>query len=198
MKLDVRLTHRYLDQLWCQAIVVFLFEDLSLQKECLSKINETMANSLTPLIDTRFITGKRDELILIATQDRIKAEKLFFFGLGPISHYSGRILPAVTRRLSTSLDRLNVHEFCIMVPRFEGIKKDCEKFVRSMIRGITNHYEKTETDAADFILKILVSVEEEVFSNMHSLQQGLRSHLDPRMEYSIVIDDSRGLRNEKV
>ena len=198
MKLDVRLTHRFLDQLWCQAIVVFLFEDTSLLKEYLSKINEKLASSLTPLIDAHFITGKRDELILIAPQERIKAEKLLFFGLGPISHFSGRMLPAVTRRLSSSLDRLNVHEFCIMVPRFNGAKKDCEKFVKSMIRGIMNHYEKRKTDTVDFTLKILVSVEEEVFSNMQSLQQSLRSYLDPRMEYTIVIDDSRGLRNEKV
>lgn len=61
-----------------------------------------------------------------------------------------------------------------------------------------NHYEKRKTDTVDFTLKILVSVEEEVFSNMQSLQQSLRSYLDPRMEYTIVIDDSRGLRNEKV
>ena len=198
MKLDVRLTHRFLDQLWCQAVVVFLFEDDSLQKEYLSKINETLASSLTPLIDTNFITGKRDELILIAPQERIKAEKLLFVGLGPVSSFSGRILPAVTRKLSSSIDRLNVNEFCIMVPRFDGVKTDYEKFVRSMIRGIMTHYSKRKKDAVDFILKVLVSVEEDVFSDMQSLKQGLRSYLDPRMEYTIVIDGSRGLSNEKV
>jgi hypothetical protein len=198
MKLDVRLTHRFLDQLWCQAVVVFLFEDDFLQKEYLSKINETLACSLTPLIDTHFITGKRDELILIATQERIKAGKLLFVGLGPISGFSGRILPALTRRLSSSLDRLNVNEFCIMVPRFDGVKKDCEKFVKSMIRGIMNHYAKRKKDAVDFILKVLVSVEKDVFCNMQSLQQNLKSYLDPRMEYTIVIDESRGINNEKV
>jgi hypothetical protein len=198
MKLDLRLTHRFLDQLWCQAVVVFLFEDSSLQKEYLSKINKTLASSLTPLIDTRFITGKRDELILIAPQERIKAEKLLFVGLGPVSGFSGRILPAVTRRLSSSLDKLNVNEFCIMVPRFDGGKMDYEKFVRSTIRGITNHYAKRKKDAVDFILKVLVSVEEDMFSSMQSLQQSLRRYLDPHMEYTIVIDDSRGLRSEKV
>jgi hypothetical protein len=198
MKLDVRLTHRFLDQLWCQAVVVFLFEDTSLQKRCISKVNEALVGSLTPLMDTHFITGKRDELILIAPQGRIKAEKLLFVGLGPISGYSGRILPAVTRKLSSSLDRLNVNEFCIMVPRFDGVNMDYERFVRSMIRGIMNHYSKRKKDEVDFILKVLVSVEKDVFSNMQSLQQKLRSYLDPEMEYTIVIDDSRGLRNEKV
>jgi hypothetical protein len=198
MKLDVRLTQRFLDQLWCQAIVVFLFEDESLQKEYLSKINETLTSSLTPLIDTRFITGKRDELLLIAPQDRIKAEKLLFVGLGPISVYSGRILPAVARKLSSCLNGLNVYEFCIMVPPFDGRKEEYENFVKSIIRGIVSHYAKRKEDAVDFILKIFVSVERDVFSDMQSLRQSLRSYLDPRIEFTIVIDESKGLRNEKV
>ncbi len=85
-----------------------------------------------------------------------------------------------------------------MVPRFDGVKKEYEKFVRSVIRGIMSHWAKREKDAVDFILKVLVSVEKDVFSNMKSLRQSLRSYLDPRMEYTIVIDESRGLRNEKV
>ena len=198
MKLDIRLTHRFLDQLWCQAIVVFLFEDDSLQKEYLSKINETLTSSLTPLIDTHFITGKRDELILIAPQERIKAEKLLFVGLGPISGFSGRILPSVTRQLSSSLDRLKVNEFCIMVPRFNGKSVDYERFVKSMIRGILDSYSKMKKETVNFILKVFVSVEEDVFPDMHVLQQSLRGYLDPRVECTIVIDSSRGLRNEKV
>ncbi len=198
MRLDVRLTHRFLDQLWCQAIVVFLFEDISLQKEYLLRINKALAGSLTPLIDTHFITGKKGDLILIAPQERIKAEKLLFVGLGPVSGYSVRILPSVARKLFSSLDRLHVDEFCIMVPRFDGDKKQYEGFVRSMIQGTMSYYEKREREAASFILKVLVSIDEDICSNMRTLQESLRSYLDPRMEYTIVIDESRGLHDEKV
>jgi len=198
MRLDVRLTHRFLDQLWCQAIVVFLFEDISLQKEYLLRINKALAGSLTPLIDTHFITGRKGDFILIAPQERIKAEKLLFVGLGPVSGYSVRILPSVARKLFSSLDRLHVDEFCIMVPRFDGDKKQYEGFVRSMIQGTMSYYEKREREAASFILKVLVSIDEDICSNMRTLQESLRSYLDPRMEYTIVIDESRGLHDEKV
>lgn len=198
MRLDVRLTHRFLDQLWCQAIVVFLFEDISLQKEYLLRINKALAGSLTPLIDTHFITGKKGDLILIAPQERIKAEKLLFVGLGPVSGYSVRILPSVARKLFSSLDRLHVDEFCIMVPRFDGGKKQYEGFVRSMMQDTMSYYEKREREAASFILKVLVSIDEDICSNMRTLQESLRGYLDPRMEYTIVIDESRGLHDEKV
>jgi len=198
MRLDVRLTHRFLDQLWCQAIVVFLFEDISLQKEYLLRINKALAGSLTPLIDTHFITGKQGDLILIAPQERIKAEKLLFVGLGPVSGYSVRILPSVARKLFSSLDRLHVDEFCIMVPRFDGGKKQYEGFVRSMMQDTMSYYEKREREAASFILKVLVSIDEDICSNMRTLQESLRGYLDPRMEYTIVIDESRGLHDEKV
>jgi leucyl aminopeptidase len=191
MRLDLRLTHRFLDQLWCQAIVVFLFEDISLQKEYLSRINKALAGSLTPLIENHFITGKKGDLILIAPQERIKAEKLLFVGLGPVSGYSVRILPLVARKLVSSLDRLHVDEFCIMVPRFDEDKKQYEEFVKSMIHGTISYYEKRKREAVSSILKVLVSIDEDVCPNMRTLQESLRSYLDPCMEYTIVIDESK-------
>jgi hypothetical protein len=192
MKLDVRLTHRFLDQLWCQAIVVFLFEITSRQEEYLSRINEALVRSLTPLLDTDFITGKKDELTLIATQQRIKADKLLFAGLGPASGYSARILPGVTKKVLSSLDRLRVDEFCFMVPRFEGGKGECEQFVRSVLRGTMDHYEHEKKGTDDFILRVFVSLDRDVCSDMYSLEQSLRSYLDTRIEYTVVIDESRG------
>jgi hypothetical protein len=193
MKLDVRLTNRFLDQLWCHAVVVFLFEDDALKNGRLSRINEILVGTLTPLLETRFITGARGEIILIAPQQRIKAEKLLFMGLGPVSGYSARIMPAVIRKLSSCLDRLHVNEFCFMVPRLEGDKKQYEKFVKSAIGGMLSYFEKSKKDVMDFILKVLVSVEKDVCSNMQSLQQSLKNYLDLPMDYTIVIDESRGL-----
>lgn len=192
MKLDLRLTNRFLDQLWCKAIVVFLFEAASRQQEYLSKTNKALADFLKPLIDSRFITGTKGEFVLIAPQHRIKAEKLLFVGLGPASRYSARILPAMARKLASAIDRLRVDEFCIMVPHFEGGNRQHEKFVQSMVRGMMDHYGKKTNDMVDFILRVFISIDRDVCSDMHSLQQSLRSGLDSQLEYTIVIDESRG------
>lgn len=74
MRLDLRLTCRFLDQPSRQAIVAFLSKDKFLLAEYLSRLDKTLTSMLTQLIDRGFLTGKRDELIPVASQEKIKAE----------------------------------------------------------------------------------------------------------------------------
>ena len=188
MRLDLRLTHRCLDQLWCQAVVAFLFEDDSLLTGHFSKLNEKLSGSLTQLIDRHFLTGKRDELILIASQERIKADKLVLVGLGTISSYSSETLSHVIRNVSSALERLKLNEFGIMVHWVKGMKIDYLELVRSIICDLADYYLMIKRDEVDFTLKIIFSIEERFFADLQSLGQELRRHFDPIMEYSIAID----------
>ncbi len=188
MRLDLRLTHRCLDQLWCQAVVAFLFEDDSLLTGHFSKLNEKLSGSLTQLIDRHFLTGKRDELILIASQERIKADKLVLVGLGTISSYSSETLSYVIRNVSSALERLQLNEFGIMVHWVKGMKIDYLELVRSIICDLADYYLMIKRDEVDFTLKIIFSIEERFFADLQSLGQELRRHFDPIMEYSIAID----------
>ena len=192
MRLDLRLTHRFLDQLWCQAIVAFLFEDDSLHKGYLSRINETLADSLTPLIDRHFITGRRDELILIAPQERIKAKKLLLLGLGPTGSYSSDILPSAMRKVSSALEKLRLFEFAILVPWAEEIAIDYRESIKTLIEGLVECYAMSAERPVDFLRTVIVSIEEKVFSDLQSLEHTLRTYLDARIEYSIAIDRNRG------
>ncbi len=198
MRLDLRLTHRCLDQLWCQAVVAFLFEDDSLLTGHFSRLNEKLAGSLTQLIDRHFLTGKRDELILIAPQERIKADKLLFVGLGTISSYSSEILSDVIRNVSSTLERFKLNEFGIMVQWVKEMKTDYVELIRSIICDLNDNYLLIKRDEGGFILKIIFSIDQKFFSDLQSLGQELRGYFDPIMEYSIAIDNSRGWVNEKV
>lgn len=192
MRLDLRLTHRCLDQLWCQAVVAFLFEDNSLLAGHFSSLNEKLAGSLTQLIDRHFLTGKLDELILIAPQDRIKADKLFLVGLGTINSYSPETLSYVIKNVSSALESLKLNEFGIMVHWVKEIKIDYLELIRSIIFGLVNHYLLIKSDEVDFSLKLIFSIEENFHADLQYLGQELRKHLDPTMEYSIAIDNIRG------
>jgi hypothetical protein len=188
MRLDLRLTHRYLDQLWCQAVVAFLFEGDSLLTGYLSRLNEKLAGSLVPLIDKRFLTGKRDEILLIASQERIKAEKLLFVGLGPVSSYSSESLSYVMSRVSSTLERLKLNEFGIMVPWGKEVKMDYVELIKSIIGNLVDYYFMSKGDAVDFSLKIILSIEERFFDDLRSLEQELRIYLNPIIDYSILVD----------
>jgi hypothetical protein len=197
MRLDLRLTYISLDQLWCQAVVAFLYEGSPLKRN-ISRINENLAGSLIPLIDKHFLTGKQDELILIAPQGRIKADKLLLVGLGPIGRYSSKILSSVMRNVSSTLERLKLHEFGIMVPSGKKMKPDYMELIKAILGNLVDCYIMSKGDAVDFSLKVIVSIEERFLVDLQSLEEELRIYLDPIMDYSIVIDNNEGSENEKV
>lgn len=199
MRLDLRLTHRCLDQLWCQAVVVFVFEDDSLLTGYLSRLNEKLTGALTQLVDVHFLTGRRGELLLVASQERIKADKLLFVGLGPLTRFSSKTLSSVMRNVSLTLERLKLHEFGIMMPWIEEMKTDYVELITATIHNLVEYYSMSERGVTVSWLKVFLSIDERFFGDLHALGQQLRGCLDPPgADYTMVIDDSRGSANEKV
>jgi hypothetical protein len=140
MKLDLRLTHRFLDQLWCQAVVAFLFKDKSLLTGYLTRFDEKLTGTLTQLIDTNFLSGRRHELILIASQQRVKADKVLFVGLGSPKSYSFDVLSAAIKKISSTLERLALYEFGIMVPWVKGIGIDYTELIKYTITNLIDYH----------------------------------------------------------
>jgi len=191
MKFDLRLTHRFLDQLWCQAVVAFLFKDQSLLTGYLSRLDEKLTGTLTQLIGKNFLSGKRDELILIASQERIKADKLLFVGLGSPKSYSFEILSAAIKKISSTLEKLELYEFGIMVPWVKGIKIDYTELIKYTIINFIDYYSIHKRDAVNFLLKVIFIVDEKNFPDLQSLRRELKTCLNlPASDYSIAIDNS--------
>jgi len=191
MKLDLRLTHRFLDQLWCQAVVAFLFNDASLLTGYLTRLDEKLTGTLTQLIDRNFLSGKRDELILVASQQRIKADKLLFVGLGSPKSYSFEILSAAIRRISSTLEKLELYEFGIVVPWVKGIKIDYTELMKYTIINLINYYSLHKRNAGKFSLKVIFTIDEKNIPDLQFLRRELRTYLDlPASDYSIAIDNS--------
>jgi len=191
MKFDLRLTHRFLDQLWCQAVVAFLFKDQSLLTGYLSRLDEKLTGTLTQLIGKNFFSGKRDELILIASQERIKADKLLFVGLGSPKSYSFEILSAAIKKISSTLEKLELYEFGIMVPWVKGIKIDYTELIKYTISNLIDYYSIYKRDAVNFLLKVIFTVDEKNFPDLQSLRRELKTCLNlPASDYSIAIDNS--------
>jgi hypothetical protein len=191
MKLDLRLTHRFLDQLWCQAVVAFLFKDKTLLTGYLSRLDEKLTGSLAQLIGKSFLTGKRDELILVASQQRIKAEKLLFVGLGSHKNYSIDILSSAINKIALTLEKLELYEIGIMVPWVEGIKIDYMELIKYTINNFIDYCSIHKRDAVNFSLKVIFTVDEKKISDLQFLRRELRTYLNlPASDYSIAIDNS--------
>jgi hypothetical protein len=191
MKLDLRLTHRFLDQLWCQAVVAFLFKDKTLLTRYLSRLDEKLTGTLSQLIGNNFLTGKRDELILVASQQRIKAEKLLFVGLGSKKNYSIEVLSSAINKIAVTLEKLKLNEIGIMVPWIEGVKTDYTDLIKYAINTFIDYYSTYKRDADNFSLKVIFTVDEEKISDLQFLRRELRTYLNlPESDFSIAIDNS--------
>jgi hypothetical protein len=191
MKLDLRLTHRFLDQLWCQAVVAFLFKDKTLLTRYLSRLDEKLTGTLSQLIGNNFLTGKRDELILVASQQRIKAEKLLFVGLGSKKNYSIEVLSSAINKIAVTLEKLKLNEIGIMVPWIEGVKTDYTDLIKYTINTFIDYYSTYKRDADNFSLKVIFTVDEEKISDLQFLRRELRTYLNlPESDFSIAIDNS--------
>ena len=198
MRLDLRLTNRWIDQLWCQAIIVFLFEDDLPQKNYLSRLNEKLAGLPGELLDNQFLTGKKGELLLVAPQDRIKAERLFFVGLGPVDGFTPEIMSSVLRIVSPSFESLQIDEFAILTPCAES--DEIDRF-SSIIKLITSNFVEYFTGNSDDIhclLKLVFFVDKESVSTLQLIEKKLDFNFNPEIYHSIVIDNSRGQINGKV
>jgi len=193
MKLDLRLTHRFLDQLWCQAVVAFLFKDKTLLTRYLSRLDEKLTGTLAQLIGNNFLTGKRDELILVASQQKIKAKKLLFVGLGSKKNYSIEALSSAINKIALTLEKLQLNEIGIMLPWIEGVKTDYMDLIKCTINSFIDYYSTYKRDADNFLLKVIFTVDEKKISDLQFLRRELRTYLNlPESDYSIAIDNSIG------
>ena len=167
------------------------YYDQSLLTGYLSRLDEKLTGTLTQLIGKNFLSGKRDELILIASQERIKADKLLFVGLVSPKSYSFEILSAAIKKISSTLEKLELYEFGIMVPWVKGIKIDYTELIKYTISNLIDYYSIYKRDAVNFLLKVIFTVDEKNFPDLQFLRRELKTCLNlPASDYSIAIDNS--------
>ena len=157
----------------------------------LSRLDEKLTGTLSQLIGNNFLTGKRDELILVASQQRIKAEKLLFVGLGSKKNYSIEVLSSAINKIAVTLEKLKLNEIGIMVPWIEGVKIDYTDLIKYTINTFIDYYSTYKRDADNFSLKVIFTVDEEKISDLQFLRRELRTYLNlPESDFSIAIDNS--------
>jgi hypothetical protein len=189
MKLDIRFSSRPLEELWSQAIVVLVFKTPDISSGALTGLNEKMTGTLKGLLLTGKWTGDRGEKLLIATQSMIRADKLFLYGLGPVSEFNSSVLGAEIRIVGNSLDRIGVRDFGIHIPPAEGLEQKYQIHLESALKNLTETLINRHEDDPDYLLKIIVYMEEIHLGIVESLIKRLRKFFSPISDFSIIFDN---------
>jgi hypothetical protein len=191
MKPDIRFTDRPLEDLWCQAVIVLIFQNPSMKTDVLSSLNEKMTGTMANILEGGRWTGNRGEDFLFAGEDMIKSDKLLFHGLGPISEFSTSILEEELWNLGSTLDKLGVNDFGINVPVIHGLEAGYGSHLELSARSLLKKYYEKHKDEPDFHLKIIFSVGTKFMKILDPIVEHLRSYLDPISDFSIIIDRNR-------
>jgi len=191
MRPDIRFTSRPLEDLWCQAVTVLVFQSPSMKMDVLFTLNEKMTGTMANILEGGRWTGERGEDFLFAGEDMIKSEKLLFHGLGPRSEFSVSLLKEEVGNLGSALDKLGVSEFGIHVPVAEGLEAEYGSHLELSAKILLDTYAKTHKDEPNFNLKIIFSVGIKFMDILDPVVERLRRYLDPIPDFSIIIDRNR-------
>jgi hypothetical protein len=197
MRPDIRFSYRPLEDIWCQAVSVLVFQRPSVNMGALSSLNRKMIGGLSRLLEDERWIGNRGENFLVATQNMIKAEKLLFHGLGPQSEFSTSVLKEEAGKLGNTLDKLGINEFGVHVPVIEGLEAEYASHIEASAKGLLRAYYRKHKEEQDFDLKIIFSVETRFMDTLDSIVKRLRKYLRTIPDSSVIIDNKNRPRMQE-
>jgi len=192
MILDLRFINRPIEDLWCQAAVLLVFQSPDIENGVLSGINRKMGGSLSDILNAGVWTGERGETFLLATQDAIRSGKLLMRGLGPESSFDSEVLKKESSETGYVLDRMGISEFAVNIPYPDGRKGEysiyLETAAASLIETFTNKYKNDP----DFLLKVFFTIDDELLNAVDPVMRKLGENIGEGPEVSVICDRQPG------
>ncbi len=188
MKLDIRFSSRPLEDLWSQAVVGLVFKMPDIASGALAGLNKKMIGTLHELFLSGKWTGDRGEKLLIATQNMIRSDKLFLYGLGPIDEFSDSVLEDEIRNVARSLDKICIRDFGIHLPVVKGLEREYPFILEFALIKIAEELLCKHQNDPDYFLKIIVFMEDLYLDMAGGVIERLRKYFSPDLIFSIIID----------
>jgi hypothetical protein len=188
MKLDLRFTPRPLETLWCEVVVAFVFKDTANSGDGVSGLDDKTSGYLSSLWKKGFWTGIEGESLLVASQGMIKADKMLLKGLGSCAVYRLENFAERLEEIGDTLERMGVRDFGIRISVVEGFEGGYHSQLRLACEHLVTPFLLRHGDETDFLLKIVVSVDDKFFTKLEPTVQLLKRHFTSRLEHTIIFD----------
>jgi len=191
MKLDLRFTTRYLENIWCHTVVALMFQEPVCRGDGLSGLDVKILGYLTYLWDKDFWKGVGGETLLVASQNMIKADKILIKGLGAHSDYSMNVFIARIKETGKALEKMNTNDIGIRIPVVTGSEPEYPAQLEAACLNIVDPFLRRYKDDPEFILKLVVSVNAAFTGELESLTRILRKSFSSKLHYTIIIDNEK-------
>jgi len=188
MRLDLRFTARPLKELWCQAIIALLFQEPVDGADTVHGLDSKTLGFLTYLREKGFWTGAKGDILLLASQDMVKADKILLKGLGDRAVYNTEVLVEMIGEIGESLGGMALSEIGIHFPAARGAGTSYPAQVQAACIHLVDSFLPRYEDTSDFVLKLIFSVEGAFMGMLETALGGIRASLSSRLDLTIVMD----------
>lgn len=188
MRLDLRFTYRPLEDLFCQAIVIFSFSINTGLSGVMKNIDRKMVGSISNIINEGVWSGECGEKLLFATQEAIKADKLLIHGMGEESEYSIELLRREASALGSALQRMGINEFAFYLPVSERFAPGYLMHLETVIKTLANAYLNKYKDDPVTMLKMFICVDRGHMDAVEPMSGKLREMYSPVSDFSVILD----------
>ena len=198
MKLDLRFTSRPLEELWCQTVTGLLFQGPISKSDELSGLDGKTSGYLTYLWDKGFWTASGGEMLLVASQEMIPADKILLKGLGNRSEYNLCHLTKRIDEVGRALEGKGVDDIGIRIPFIKDLESEFLLQLEAACMHLVDPFLMRHKDEDNFLLKINVSLGLAFIGRLESVICSLKKHFLPLLDYTIVIGKEKEnlLKNE--
>lgn len=186
MKLDLRFAEVKLENLWCEAVAALVFQEPFCSQETISSLETSIGGYLGTLNKSGFFRGSLDTTLLLASEGRIKADKLILKGLGPRADCSPDTFMRCVAELGDSLAKLGIRDMAVWIPFLDNFEKDPAPFFCDACMTLIRPYEKASGRNTDFSLKAVFSIPKELLRSPEDIVRIMKEKLGHPESCSVV------------
>ncbi len=190
MKLDLRFTARPLEEVWCEILVTFVFEENVGDSDCAFGLDVKTLGYLTFLEKRGFWKGGEGGTLLVASQGMMKADKILLKGLGKRRDFTPDLLSHSIKETGIAVDKMAVSDIGIRIPVLQGEGLEYMSLLEAACVHLVDPFLVSHGDDPDFLLKIIFSVNADHIGTLESTVRQLKEHFGSGLDHTIVFDTS--------
>lgn len=175
MKLDLRFVEVSLEDVWCEAVAALVFQEPYETQGAIFTLNTRTRGYLSFLRESGFFKGSLGSTILLASEGRVKAEKIVLKGLGPRADCSPDAFMRCVEELGESLARLMVRDLAVWIPLPEKLERDPSGFFCDACMTLLQPYVRMYGMDSGSCLKTIFSFPREVLGFLQDIAGNLKN-----------------------
>ena len=185
MRLDLRFTTRAPFALWCEAVVGFIYKDFFVTEQDMAGVDQKTSAYLRSLNKKGFFSANPGETLLLAGENRLRADKVLLKGLGPKEELTPERFLEYAAEAAATMRSISVHNFAVKIPMLFGVDQYAKQ-IRETVQSMIPPFLATEKDGDNCLITAVFSVERAGLENIEQIERSLKEYFTDVIPFSLV------------